>query len=177
MGFSLKKMFSGSGWKKFKKTVGGVAKIGLSVIPGVGGLAGKAAGALLGAKAVKSVGGLVDKIGKVDKLANLSKNGRSTAMVLKMSPVMPGGSYATPYGVAPAPDSGNYPMQYAGGVLAGQPRKPRRRKKATKPRARPKKRTTTSRRTTKGRLPKFGSPAWRKRFGLDTKRKSKKRSA
>lgn len=178
MGFSFKKMFSGSGWKKFKRAVGGVVKIGLGVIPGVGGVAGGLVGKLLNAKgAVGKVSGVVDKLGKVDKTFNISKGFRSTAQVLKASPVMPGGSYATPYGVAAAPDSGMYPQAF-GTMKAPARRKPRRKKKAATRKPRSSSKRTSSRRKTRGRLPKFGSPAWRKKFGLDKKRrKAKKRGS
>lgn len=175
MGFSFKKMFSGSGWKKFKRAVGGVVKIATSVIPGVGGAVGGLAGKLLGAKAVGSAGGLIDKVGKVSKLAQIAKGPvRSTGMVLKMSPVMPGGAVATPYGVMPPMSV--VPPAYYGPNGTGAPR-PRKRRKASTAKRRSSTRSTR-RRTTKGRLPKFGSPAWRKRFGLDKKRrKARKRGS
>lgn len=171
MGFSLKKMFSGSGWKKFKGVVGGVVKLATSVIPGVGGLAGKAAGALLGAKTVKNVGGLVDKLGGVNKLSQLSKNGRSTAMVLKMSPVMPGGAVSTPRGMeAPNPYGPPPPWWGASGSSTRRSSSTTKRKKKAPAR----RKATTRKRSTRGRLPKFGSPAWRKKFGLDKKKRKKR---
>jgi len=179
VGFSFKKMFSGSGWKKFKRAVGGVVKVGLGVIPGVGGIAGGLAGKLLNTKLGKIGGSVVEKAETASKLANLSKGFRSTAQVLKASPVMPGGSVATPSGVAPAPDSGMYPASYGpGGYRAPARRKPRRKRKAATRKAAKRRSGSSTRRRTRGRLPKFGSPAWRKRFGLDKKRrKAKKRGS
>lgn len=145
MGFSLKKMFSGSGWKKFKRTVGGVAKLAVSVVPGVGGLAGKLLTSGVGRTAVKGVATF--------------KKGRSVLRSMAASPVMPGGAVSTPGGMLPpmvVP-----PTDY-GGVrsVAGIVGRRRRKRKAT---------TTTRRRK---RKLKFGSPAWRKKYARKRKRRS-----
>lgn len=108
MGFSLKRMFSGSGWRKFK----GIASIAVSAVPGVGGLAGKV---------------LTSGIGKVGTKAY--KLGHSTAMVLHASPVLPGGAVATSSG--PKAPMVNPPASYGGGGGGGVTR---RRKATTKKR-------------------------------------------
>jgi hypothetical protein len=110
MGFSLKKMFSGSGWRKFK----GVASIGLSVIPGVGGVAGRL---------------LQTGVGKFG--AKVLRTGQSTAQVLRASPVMPGGAVSTPGGMK-APMV-NPPARFSGSSGGG----PMRRKKRKATRAAP----------------------------------------
>jgi len=140
MGFSLKKMFSGSGWKKFKGVVGTVAKVGLGVVPGVGGIAGQLLSSKLGKFGAKGVAAY--------------KGARSTMQVLKASPVMPGGSIATPGGPMIAPTSGNPPSDY-GSRRSGGGLTKRRKKKRT---------SSTTRRTTRKRKLKFGSPAWRKKY-------------
>lgn len=173
MGLSLKKMFSGKGWKKFKRAIGGVAKVALGVIPGAGGIVGGVAGKLLNAKKVKDVGGVLDKLGKGAKLLNISKRG---------GPVyLPGGALSTPQGPMVVPPV----LRLPGAAGAPKPRrkaKPKPRRRATwlgsAPRRKKGTRTRkprTYKRSTKGRLPKFGSPAWRKRF-LNPKRKKRKAS-
>lgn len=182
MGFSLKKMFSGSGWRKFKKVVGGVAKVGLSVIPGVGGVAGGLAGKLLNAKKLAGAANIIDKAKTGGKIFNIAKGEfRSTSQVLRMSPVMPGGSVATPYGVAPAPD-GAFPPGYYGGGLSGfvKPKRRKPRKAATKRRtSSTRKRTASRKRVSSGRRLTFGSPAWRKKYLSKSylAKKAKKRKA
>lgn len=137
MGFSFKKMFSGSGWRKFKRTVGGVAKLAVGVVPGVGGLAGKLLTSGVGRTAVKGIGAF--------------KKGRSVMRQLAASPVMPGGAVSTPGGMQPpmiVP-----PSDYGGSrSVAGIVGRKRRKRKAT---------TTTRRRK---RKLKFGSPAWRAKY-------------
>lgn len=130
MGFSLKRMFSGKGWRRFK----GIASIGLSVIPGVGGVAGKLLGTGVGRFASKAV-----------------KVGQSTAQVLKASPVMPGGAVASPGGMRPA--MANPPARYGSG---GGPRK----RRLSSIVGRKRKRAGAKR----GRKLKFGSPAWRAKY-------------
>lgn len=171
MGLSLKKMFSGKGWKKFKRAIGGVAKVAVGFLPGVGGVAGSVASKLLQAKKVKDVKGVLDKLGGASKLLNISKRG---------GPVwLPGGSLSTPNGpqaVAPV-------LRMVDTAPAGAaPRKRRkpsvkratssRRRKSTSSKRRKSTSSRTYRRKTKGRLPKFGSPAWRKRFLSKRKRKA-----
>jgi len=144
VGFSLKKMFSGSGWKKFKRTVGGVAKLAVSVVPGVGGLAGKLLTSGVGRTAVKGVAAF--------------KGGRSVMRQLAASPVMPGGAVSTPSGMAPpmvVPPSDYGGRRTLSGVVGR-----RRKRKAT---------TTTKRRK---RKLKFGSPAWRKKYQRKRKRRA-----
>lgn len=144
MGFSLKKMFSGSGWKKFKRTIGGVAKLAVGVVPGVGGIAGR----------------LLDTgVGKLG--AKAYRLGSSTAQVLKASPVMPGGAVSTPGGMAPP--MATPPAQFGGGRLSGVVK----RRRATK-----KKRAASSTRR-RGRKLKFGSPAWRAKY-LKKRRRTKR---
>lgn len=46
-----------------------------------------------------------------------------------------------------------------------------RRRKRSKTKAR--RRSSSAKRPASGKLPKFGSPAWRKKFGLDKKRRKK----
>lgn len=181
MGFSFKKMFSGSGWKKFKKVVGGVAKLGLSVIPGVGGVAASAASKLLNAKKLAGAANIIDKAKTVGKFANIAKGGfRSTGHVLKMSPVMPGGAVATPYGPQVAPENG-FPPGYYGGGLSGflKPKRRKPRKAGVKKRVTARKRTSSKKRTSSGRRLVFGSPAWRKKFLSKSylAKKAKKRKA
>lgn len=111
MGFSLKKMFSGSGWRKFK----GVASIGLSVIPGVGGVAGKLLATGAGKFAAKVV-----------------RTGQSTAQVLRASPVMPGGAVSTPGGMrAPMVTP---PARYSGAGPKAHGTKRKKRKATSSPR-------------------------------------------
>jgi len=120
VGFSLKKMFSGSGWRKFKRTVGGVATLAVGVVPGVGGLAGKVLTSQLGRRGVAAF-----------------KGGRNVMRQLKATPVMPGGAVSTPSGmVAPMVTP---PSDYGGRRSPGGVR-PRRKRKAT---------TTTRRRKRK----------------------------
>lgn len=181
MGFSFKKMFSGSGWKKFKKAIGGVAKIGLSVIPGVGGAVGGVAAKLLNSKKLAGASNIIDKAKTGGKLFNIAKGQfRSTAQVLRMSPVMPGGSVATPYGVAPAPE-GAYPPGYYGGGLSGfvKPKRRKPRKAGVKKRVTSRRRTSSKKRTSSGRKLTFGSPAWRKKYLSKAylAKKAKKRKA
>jgi len=143
VGFSLKKMFSGSGWRKFKRTVGGVAKLAVSVVPGVGGLAGKVLTSGIGRTATKGVAAF--------------KGGRNVLKALHATPVMPGGAVSTPSGMQPpmiVPPSDYGGRRSAGGVRV------RRKRKAT---------TTTRRRK---RKLKFGSPAWRKKYQRKRKRRS-----
>lgn len=174
MGFSFKKMFSGSGWKKFKKVVGGVVKVGLSVIPGVGGVAGGLAGKLLNAKKLAGASAIIDKAKTGGKIFNIAKGQfRSTAQVLRASPVMPGGSVATPYGPQSAPE-GAFPPGYYGGGLSGFV-KPKRRKPRKKAKPALRKRVTTRRKST-GRKLKFGSQAWRKKY-LNKPKKRKRKAA
>jgi len=111
MGFSLKKMFSGSGWRKFK----GVASIGLGVIPGVGGVAGRLLATGAGKFAAKVV-----------------RTGQSTAAVLKASPVMPGGAVSTPGGMRPP--MVNPPARFSGSGRGGTRKLTRRRKATSSPR-------------------------------------------
>lgn len=170
MGLSLKKMFSGSGWKKFKRTVGGVAKVAVGFLPGVGGVVGGAASKLLQAKKVKDVKGVLDKLGGASKLLNISKRG---------GPVwLPGGALSTPNGPQVVPSVLRLP-ETAAAAMPRKRRKPSvkratssRRRKSTSSRRRKSTSSTTYRRKTKGRLPKFGSPAWRKRFLSKRKRKA-----
>ena len=172
MGLSLKKMFSGKGWKKFKKAIGGVAKIAIGALPGVGGVVGSAASKLLQAKKVKDVKGVLDKLGGASKLLNISKRG---------GPVwLPGGALSTPNGPTVVAPVLRMP-EMAPAALAA-PRKRRkpsvkratssRRRKSTSSRRRKSTSSSAYRRKTKGRLPKFGSPAWRKRFLSKRKRKA-----
>lgn len=170
MGFSLKKMFSGSGWRKFKGAVGGALSIATSVIPGVGGLAGKllaAKGTLGGIARTANKGFLIGKAvrrGKrVASMGPLVASLTGTAAVLKASPVMPGGGIATPSGVVGA--TGGTPPRTFGGARAGT----KRRKKRTSRLAG----RLTRRRKKRG--PRFGSPAWRKKYHLDSKRRRKRR--
>lgn len=166
MGFSFKKMFSGSGWRKFKKIVGSVAKVGLSVIPGVGGAAAGIAGKLLNAKKLAGAANIIDKAKTGSKILGLAKREfRSTAEVLRASPVMPGGGVATPYGVEPAA-YGAYPPGYYGGGMSGftRPKRRKPRKAATKRRSSTSKRTSSKKRRSSGRKLVFGSPAWRKKY-------------
>lgn len=173
MGFSLKKMFSGSGWRKFKGTVGGVLSIATSVIPGVGGVAGKllaSKGTLGGIARTANKGFLVSKAIRRGKtvasmgpfVAGLTA---STAAVLKASPVMPGGGIAGPGGVAPAP-AGAPPRTFGGS--GGTRRRKKRRAGALRTAMR-------TRRKARRRLPKFGSPAWRKKFKLDGQKRRRRR--
>lgn len=164
MGLSLKKMFSGKGWKKFKRTIGGVAKVAVGFLPGVGGVVGNTASKLLQAKKVKDVKGVLDKLGGASKLLNISKRG---------GPVwLPGGSLSTPNGPQPVPSV--LRMVETAPAARSAPRKRRKPsvKRATSSKRRKSTSSTTYRRKTKGRLPKFGSPAWRKRFLSKRKRKA-----
>lgn len=175
MGFSLKKMFSGSGWRKFKHAVGGVVSIATSVIPGVGGLAGKGISKLLAAKG--AVGGIARTAKTGLAVSKALRHGKalrgqggfigrltSTAAVLKASPVMPGGGIATPSGVAPA--RANPPATYGGRKSGGTKRRKRRGSAMKRSRAGRKR---------GGRKPKFGSPAWRKKYRLDKPRRKRRR--
>jgi len=123
--------------------VGGVAKLAVSVVPGVGGLAGKLLTSGVGRTAVKGVAAF--------------KGGRNVLRNMAASPVMPGGAVSTPSGMAPpmvVPPSDYGGRRTVGGVVR------RRRKKAT---------TTTRRRK---RKLKFGSPAWRKKYQRKRKRRT-----
>jgi hypothetical protein len=171
MAFSLKRMFSGSGWKRFKGVVGGLGGLALNLIPGLG----TAASGLVLAK----VGGLAGKLGAADKLAQLPKGVnalrkvgkvasafQSTAQVLHASPVMPGGAISTPGGMAMP--MVNPPAFYGGSGVTGYKRK---RRKTTKKRASSVKgRRTTKKRTSSGRKLKFGSPAWRKKYAAKARK-------
>jgi hypothetical protein len=167
MAFSLKRMFSGSGWKKFKKVAVGLGGLALNVIPGLG----NAASAVVLAK----VGGLAGKLGAADKLAQLPKGintfrkvGKvasalqSTAQVLHASPVMPGGAIATPGGMAMPMVTP--PMYYGGSGTTARRRTTKKRASSTK------KRRTTKKRASSGRKLKFGSPAWRKKYAAKARR-------
>ncbi len=139
MGFSLKKMFSGKGWRRFR----GIASIGLSVIPGVGGVTGKLLGTGVGRLGAKAL-----------------KIGQSTAAVLKASPVMPGGAVASPGGMRPAMP--NPPARYGSGGGGT------RRRRSSSLVGRKRKRAGARR----GRKLKFGSPAWRAKY-LKKRRRSR----
>jgi len=163
MGFSLKKMFSGSGWKKFKKIAGGVVSVASLAVPGLG-VAG-VAGRLLAAKgAVGKVSRLTNDVLKINRAVKggrvigkgLARSITSTAAVLKASPVMPGGGVATPGGVMPP--MVNPPANYGGRRSSSSTRK-----RKPKKRLAARKRSSSSRKR-KGRKLKFGSPAYRKKY-------------
>lgn len=167
------------------KLLGGVVKAGLGVatggisdvILGVGGsLLHHKSGNPVAVKASAAFGG-VDKLAGPDKTGQLgglfkraaSSTGRGTkgmvnlaaipgtAEVLRASPVLPGGSISPM--VAPTAF-------------------PKRRKKRKKSAKLARKVSSSKKRSRKrsGKLPKFGSPAWRKKFGLDkTKKRGRKR--
>jgi hypothetical protein len=156
--------FVGKAIKGVGKLVGTAAKIagGLGIIPG-GGLIGKAANILLASKNPMSTTGTKLQLRSPTFMrGNVTQGGyggaarqtfgvRPPAAILRASPVMPGGAFATPSGMAPR--SAAPPAAYSG--AGGAPKK--RRKKTT--------RSTTKRRTrSKGRKLKFGSPAWRKKY-------------
>lgn len=113
--------FIGKAIKGVAKIAVGAAKLGLGagLIPG-GGLAGKALGTLLGAKRLGGSMAAKLPIARSPVLmrghAPTSRVGtweRASPQVLRRSPVMPGGSIATPGGVR-ASLGGAPPTTYAG---------------------------------------------------------------
>lgn len=153
--------FVGKAIKGVAKVATGALKIGgaLGLIPG-GGVVGKLAGTLLGAKAGNTYAQKLALRNPRTMRGNATQAGRGamstihgyrpSPAVLRMSPVMPGGAIATSSGMAPRTAS---PPATFGGRRASAGPKRRRKKAAT--------RSTTKRR---GRKLKFGSPAWRKRY-------------
>jgi len=138
VGFSLKKMFSGSGWKKFKRGVGGVAGLAVGLVPGVGGVAGKLLSSKLGKAGAKGL--------------RAYKRVDSTMQVLRASPVMPGGAVSTPGGMRPPMVTP--PRAFRGSGGGGT------RKRKAKPGGHRMKTRAGGRK----RKLKFGSPAWRKKY-------------
>lgn len=155
--------FIGKAVKGVAKIATGALKVGgaLGILPG-GGLIGKVAGTLLGAKQPMSTTALKFAVRSPTVMrGNATQSGagawrtptfgyRPPPAVLRLSPVMPGGAVATPSGIAPR--SASPPAAYTGGY--GGPSKPKKRRKTT----------AKKRRRSSGRKLKFGSPAWRKKY-------------
>jgi len=151
MGLSLKKMFSGSGWKKFKKVVGGVVGTALSVVPGVGGLAGKGISTLLKAK------------GTVGSVARLTNNTiKTVAAVKKAGKRMGFIGIGSDMAVLKASGPMVAPSAMPGGTSSTATRKRKKRKPVAKKR-RATVRRKPAKKKRKSRL-KFGSPAYRKKY-------------
>ena len=163
--------FLGKAVKGVAKGIGGVAKIGVGLarsglvpIPGLS-LAGKLAGTLLQHKA--PMASTITKVAlrspilmrgasplRYQKATTTTYGGtRPPAPVLRASPVLPGGAYATPSGIASR--SSTPPWAYAGSS-SGVKRRATKRRKAKARKARTDKRRT--------RRLKFGSAAWRKKY-------------
>lgn len=154
--------FIGKAVKGVAKIATGALKIGgaLGILPG-GGLIGKVAGTLLGAKQPMSTTALKFAVRSPQVMrGNATQAGagawttptfgyRPPPSVLRLSPVMPGGAVATPSGIAPR--SASPPAAYTGGYGRTKPKKRR-------------KSTAKKRRRSSGRKLKFGSPAWRKKY-------------
>jgi hypothetical protein len=172
--------------------VGGVAKLGVGALRSgllpipLGGTAGKLLGGLLHAKAPLGHSQLKLSIpplvlrGKTlrPSVTIGTSHGavtRPTITALRKSPVMPGGSIATPRGVQPRPlglQSGARSL-----TASGKPKKRRRRRASSSSRSSYRtSRGRSKRRTTHKRRLKFGSPAWRKKY-LGHGRKRRKRRA
>lgn len=154
--------FVGKAIKGVAKVATGALKIGgaLGLIPG-GGVVGKLAGTLLGAKAGNTYAQKLALRDPRTMRGNATQAGRGafssihgyrpSPAVLRMSPVMPGGAVATSSGMVAR--TASPPATFGGRAGAGPKR--RRKKAATRTRS------TTKRR---GRKLKFGSPAWRKKY-------------
>lgn len=151
------------------KALGTVAKVATSVIPGgsvVKSLAG-IAGHLLQHKAPMSTTPQKISIASLHG-ANILRARPSyiphtvpiSPQVLRQSPVMPGGSWATPQGIM-APGGGLPPASY--GSLRGNTGRRKKKRRSSSSRKSSRARTGSKRRGG-GRRLKFGSPAWRKKY-------------
>lgn len=160
--------FIGKAIKGIAHVAGGVAKVAAPFVVGgpLGALGAKLGGSLLGSvlhsKTPLSTHGLkINVFGSRRSIPILrAKNPmmHSTAQRMSQSPVMPGGSVATPQGIM-APGGGVPPSTF--GRMSSGPHK-RKRSKPKRPS------TSRSRSTRKrgagGRKLKFGSKAWRKKY-------------
>jgi hypothetical protein len=151
------------------KALGTVAKVASSVIPG-GGIVKQVAGLaghLLQHKAPMSATPqkihIAHTLGSPTLRAQPRYIPRTVSMsppVLRASPVMPGGSFATPQGIM-APGGGLPPATYGGSRASGGGRKRKRRSASSR---RSSHARSGKRRKSGGRKLKFGSPAWRKKY-------------
>jgi hypothetical protein len=151
------------------KAIGAVAKVATSVIPGGGVVRTVAgiAGHLLQHKAPMQSTPQKLNIASVFGTNILRARPRyipSTVPisppVLRQSPVMPGGAYATPQGIM-APGGGLPPASY--GSLKGSTGKRKKKRRSSSSRKSSRARIGSKRRSG-GRRLKFGSPAWRKKY-------------
>lgn len=166
----------------------GVAKVGsfalksgLVPLP-FGGTAGRLVGGLLQAKAPTGHSQLKLQIpplvlrGKtVRPTVAIGATRLPTITALRKTPTMPGGSVATPRGIAPRPLSGAAPLGVTAGAGGTTPRKRKRRKSAGAS-TRRRSRSASARKRTRRRKLKFGSPAWRKKY-LGHGKRRKRRAA
>jgi hypothetical protein len=86
----------------------------------------------------------------------------STGAAMSASPVLPGGAVAP--GVPGTPAQLGHPLHRRRANAAGY-------KKLTVKRRSTRAKASTRKKRSSGRLPKFGSPAWRKKFHLDKPRR------
>jgi hypothetical protein len=163
-----------------KKAAGAVFSVAKTVAPlalggPLGAVAGKFGGSLLGSvlhsKSPMSTGPLKLNIlgtnrsipvlrGKTNPYLGRTDSATSTPRIAAASPVMPGGSFATPQGIM-APGGGLPPATYGGSRTSGPKRKRRSSSSRRSSRARSSARRRGGR---KGRKLKFGSAAYRKKY-------------
>jgi hypothetical protein len=158
--------FIGKAAKSIAHVVGGVARVAAPLALGgpLGGLAGGVLGHLLHSKSPMSSGPLKINVGgrSIPILRGKTPNPmiRSSAAVLRQTPMMPGGSIATPQGIM-ASGGGLPPATYGGRKTSGGLGKKKRRSSSSRSSSRSR---SGKKRTSGGRKLKFGSPAWRKKY-------------
>jgi hypothetical protein len=159
--------FIGKAVKGIAKVVGGVAKVAAPLALGgpLGGVAGGILGNLLHSKSPMSATPLKIRVAGGQSIPILRAKTpnpviHSSAAVLRQSPTMPGGSFASPAGIM-APGGGLPPATYGGRKATGGGKKRKRRSSSS---ARSSRARSGKKRKSGGRKLKFGSPAWRKKY-------------
>lgn len=164
--------FIGKAVKSVAHVVGSVAKVAAPLALGgpLGAVAGKLGGSLLGSvlhsKSPMSATPLkINILGSnrsipILRAKNSTAAGVSTPRIAAASPVMPGGSVATPQGIM-APGGGLPPASYGGRATGKSKRK--RRSSSSRRSSRARSSSKRKRGSGKRRL-KFGSAAYRKKY-------------